>query len=132
MSDGVQPTLQGRCLCGACIFELMGEHNWVGNCHCESCRRATASPFTTWLGQENGRWRLLGDVPLEYESSPGNTRGFCGKCGSPTFYQSERFPNERHFYVALLDHPEDVEPTTHFHADEMLPWIHLSDDLPRQ
>jgi len=46
--------------------------------------------------------------------------------------RSLRFPNETHFYAALLDHPEDVEPSTHFHADEMLPWIHLSDNLPRQ
>jgi hypothetical protein len=48
------------------------------------------------------------------------------------FYQSERFPNEMHFYAALLDHPASLEPSTHFHADEMLPWIHLSDNLPRQ
>lgn len=132
MSGGAQSTVQGRCLCGACRFELAGPPNWVGHCHCQSCRRATASPFTTWLGQENGSWKFLGDTPVSYESSPGNTRGFCGKCGSPMFYRSERFPNETHFYAPLLNRPEDVEPRVHFHADEMLPSIHLSDDLPRQ
>ena len=132
MSSKVQHTIRGRCLCGACAFELIGGPNWVGHCHCESCRRATASPFTTWIGQENGYWKFLGDMPVSYESSSGNTRGFCGKCGSPMFYQSERFPNEMHFYAALLDHPGNIEPSTHFHADEMLPWIHLSDNLSRQ
>jgi hypothetical protein len=132
MSSNTQHTIRGRCLCGACVFELIGGPNWVGHCHCESCRRATASPFTTWIGQENGYWNFLGDMPVRYESSSGNTRGFCGKCGSPMFYQSERFPNEIHFYAALLDHPGNIEPSTHFHADEMLPWIHLSDNLPRQ
>lgn len=131
MSDQVMPTIRGRCLCGACLFELSGSPNWVGHCHCESCRRATASPFTTWIGQENGRWRFLGDMPVSFVSSPGNTRGFCGKCGSPMFFRAQRFPNEVHFYAALLDHPESVEPSTHFHADEMLPWIHLCDNLPR-
>jgi hypothetical protein len=48
------------------------------------------------------------------------------------FYRSERFPNETHFYAALLDHPENIEPSAHFHADEMLPWVHLSDNLPRK
>jgi hypothetical protein len=48
------------------------------------------------------------------------------------FYRSERFPNETHFYAALLDFPQDVEPSTHFHSDEMLPWVHLTDNLPRQ
>ncbi|KKB11523.1 hypothetical protein VE25_12035 [Devosia geojensis] len=126
MADDPLPTLQGRCLCGACTFELTGPPNWVGHCHCQSCRRATASPFTTWIGQENGSWRFTGTAPVVYQSSPGATRGFCGNCGSPMFYQSERYPNERHFYAALLDHPERVEPTKHFHADEKLPWVHLS------
>ena len=103
------------------MFELIGDPNWVGHCHCESCRRATASPFTTWIGQENGSWKLHGDTPVSRESSPGNTRGFCGKCGSPMFFKSVRFPDEMHFYAALLDQPEDIEPRAHYHADEMLP-----------
>ena len=75
---------------------------------------------------------VSGDRPVSYKSSSGNTQGFCGKCGSPMFHQSEQFPNEMHFYVALLDQPAYIEPTTHFHADELLPWIRLSDNLPRQ
>ena len=46
------------------------------------------------------------------------------------FYETKQSPNERHFYAALLDHPENLEPSTHSHVDEMLPWIHLSDNLP--
>ena len=30
-----------------------------------------------------------------------------------------------------LDTPESVEPEDHVWADRMLPWIHLSDGLPR-
>jgi len=122
--------LRGRCLCGACTFELIGKQNWVGHCHCDSCRRATASPMTTWIGQENGRWRFTGAEPAKYESSPGNTRGFCPTCGSPFYYLSRRYPDETHFYAALLDHPEDVEPDRNFHIDEMLPWMKLAHDLP--
>jgi hypothetical protein len=132
MSNEAPEILRGRCLCGACAFELRGGPNWVGHCHCGSCRRATASPFTTFIGQENGRWAFLGDTPVSYESSPGVTRGFCGKCGSPMFYRAVRFPNEVHFYAALLDHPESVQPSVHYHAAEMLPWVHLSDELPRK
>lgn len=133
LAEGVQATMQilsGHCLCGACRFELSGAHNWVGHCHCESCRRATSSPFTTWIGQENGRWRWSGKQPVRYASSAGNIRGFCGTCGSPMFFVSDRFPTETHFYAALLDRPEDVAPTIHFHADERLAWVHLADGLP--
>ncbi len=47
------------------------------------------------------------------------------------FYRSTRYPNETHFYAALLDQPGNIKPSAHFHTDEMLPWIHLADDLPR-
>ncbi|WP_172297508.1 GFA family protein [Pseudoruegeria sp. HB172150] len=132
MTEDGQEVVQGHCLCGACTFELTGPHNWVGHCHCESCRRATASPFTTWIGQENGRWSFTGTEPVAYASSAGNTRGFCGTCGSPMYYRSERYPNEVHFYAALLEDPEAVEPAAHFHAGEMLRWVHLADSLPRK
>ncbi len=132
MAIETQAIRRGHCLCSACSFELMGEPNWVGHCHCQSCRRATASPFTTWIGQENGFWRFTGVAPVVYPSSPGATRGFCRTCGSPMFYQSQRYPNERHFYAALLDHPERIEPAAHFNAAEMLAWIHLADGLPRR
>lgn len=36
----------------------------------------------------------------------------------------------RHFYAALLENGAPVAPTIDFHADEMLPWVHLSDGLP--
>lgn len=132
MVGETQPIIRGWCLCGACSFELVGKHNWVGHCHCESCRRATSSPFTTWIGQQNGFWRFTGAQPVEYASSPGTMRGFCGTCGSPLFYRSDRYPNETHFYAALLENPAGVEPGAHFNADEMLAWIHLADHLPRR
>lgn len=70
----------------------------------------------------------MGQAPISYQSSPGNTRGFCATCGSPIFFRSDRFLNETHFYAALLDDPEAVKPTTHFHIGEKLSWIHLADN----
>lgn len=130
MTTSQSQTLTGHCLCGAVTFELRGPHAWVGHCHCESCRRATASPFTTWIGQSDGAWEFTGAEPVSYQSSPGNTRGFCGTCGAPAYFKSDRFPGEMHFYAALLDNGAPVVPTIHFHNDERLPWVHLSDGLP--
>ena len=128
--DGAPQTLRGHCLCGACRFELYGDHNWVGHCHCESCRRATSSGFTTWIGQENGKWAFTGEEPVAYSSRPSNARGFCGTCGSPMYFRSDRYPNEMHFYAALLIDPNGVVPERHYHGDEKLAWVHLSDGLP--
>ena len=46
-------------------------------------------------------------------------------------YRATLFPNETHFYAASLDDPTRFTPTRHYHAGEALPWVHLSDSLPR-
>ena len=51
---------KGRCLCGRVSFEYHGPEIWRGHCHCESCRRNTSSPFTTWFGVSNSAYRFTG------------------------------------------------------------------------
>ncbi|MDT8854546.1 GFA family protein [Paracoccaceae bacterium Fryx2] len=103
---------------------------WQAHCHCESCRRATASGFTSFLGVADGAWRWTGAKPATHGSSPGVWRDFCGTCGTPMAYRATRFPGEMHFYAATLDHPEAFAPTQHVHSAEALPWIALADGLP--
>lgn len=122
----------GRCLCGAVRFAYEGPENWRAHCHCESCRRATSSPFTTFFGVPDGAWRWTGEAPKLYQSSPGVRRWFCGTCGSPMAYGSDRHPGELHFYAASLDDPTDFAPERHVHCDEQLPWIVLADGLARK
>ena len=112
-----EQVLTGYCLCGSCSFELVGRPNWVGHCHCESCRRATSSPFTTWIGHPNGSWSWTGAEPKRFESSLGCIRGFCGNCGSPMFFSSSKFPGETHFYASLLSDPTRAYPTRHYHLE---------------
>jgi hypothetical protein len=125
------PPFTGRCLCGAVTFRGTEPPLWQAHCHCESCRRATASPFTSFLGLQDGTWNWTGAAPRTYQSSPGTFRDFCPTCGTQMAYHSDRIPGERHFYAATLDDPSEFTPTAHDHADEMLPWLHLADDLPR-
>lgn len=122
----------GRCLCGAVSFTYDGPENWRGHCHCESCRRQTASPFTTFMGVPHGAWQWTGAVPKVYESSPGVRRSFCARCGSPVAFEADSFPDEIHFYAALLDTHTDFEPDVHAHWDERVNWVELSDKLPRR
>ena len=46
MSDAKK--LSGHCYCGAIKFEVSGNPVNVGHCHCESCRRHTASAMVTF------------------------------------------------------------------------------------
>lgn len=105
---------------------------WQSFCHCESCRRATSSPVTAFFGIADGHWRWTAEQPATYASSPGVWRDFCPHCGSPMAYRSTRFPGETHFYAASLDDPTIFRPEDHAMSAESLPWLHLSDGLPRK
>ena len=125
-------TRTGRCLCGAVRFEYEGSENWVGHCHCESCRRNCAAPFTTFVGVPRKALRMTGEALAAYDSSPGVRRLFCARCGTPMAYDSvDRYPHEVHVYLVALEDAEGLAPTFHVHAGEQVPWIVLGDDLPR-
>ncbi len=121
----------GRCLCAALRFEARGKPLWIAHCHCESCRRNTGSAFATFVGFAAEGFTFVAGAPETYASSPGVTRSFCGRCGTPLTYRAERYPGEVHVYVCTLDRPQDFVPRAHVHTGEQLPWLHLDDGLPR-
>jgi hypothetical protein len=122
---------KGHCLCGRVTFEYRGPEIWRGHCHCESCRRATSSAFTTFFGVPRNACRFTGAEASIYRSSPGVRRMFCSNCGSPVAFESDCWPDETHFYAACLDDPADFSPEFHVHVAEKLPWVELADRLPQ-
>ncbi|HEY7750559.1 MAG TPA: GFA family protein [Aestuariivirgaceae bacterium] len=125
------PMHSGHCLCGAVGFETSSEPLWVAYCHCASCRRHTGSAVAAFAGFDEQSVRFTRNVPAVYESSPDVWRSFCSICGSPISYRSRRFPNEVHFYVGVMDHPERYRPTAHVYFGEHLPWFDTRDELAR-
>ncbi len=128
---GPHETHEGGCLSGALRFAARGKPLWIAHCHCHSCRRNTGSAFATFVGYQQAQFRIVKGALQSYASSPGVTRGFCGRCGTPLTYASERYPSEVHVYVGTLDRPEAFEPKAHVHVGEQLPWLHMADGLPR-
>ncbi len=120
----------GRCLCGEVRYDFEGPPNWQAHCHCESCRRATSSPFTSYFGVSHGKWRWTGATAAVHASSPGVRRHFCARCGSPMAYEGERWAHEIHFHAASLDDPRAYRPTVHVNWNERLPWVVICDGLP--
>lgn len=123
--------IEGRCLCGAITFAYSGDVNWVLNCHCETCRRATSSPMTTWISVPLENFTLTSGTPSRYSSSPGVSRMFCPTCGTPLSYEGDKMPGEIHLYAASLNDPNAVEPTCHVFESEKLDWFDAHDTLPR-
>ncbi len=121
----------GHCLCGAVRFAAGGEPRWVAYCHCASCRRHTGSPVTCFVNFPKDSVRFEHD-PATYQSSPGVTRSFCSRCGTPIAYQTVKRPGEIDIYVNAFDEPERFRPETHVFFAEHIPWFDTRDELPRK
>ena len=123
---------RGRCLCGTIRFAYEGEENWCTHCHCESCRRQTSSPFTTFVSVSKARFAWSAGEPATFVSSPGVTRSFCRDCGSPMAYENDDYPGEIHLYLAAFEErPGSVTPGKHDFWHERVPWVDVLDDLPK-
>lgn len=125
---------RGTCLCGAVSVTADGAPKWVVNCHCRDCQKATGSAFATYAGFEAGRVTITddrGDSAVERETSPGVHRAFCGTCGTPISYRSDKWPGEIHLFTMLLDDAEVLPPMAHVQMAEAMPWLRLDDGLPQ-
>jgi hypothetical protein len=94
---------RGGCGCGAVRFEMMGEPEVVGTCHCTDCRKATGCAYFYY-----------GDWPRSAFTSSGNTsefkgRSFCPICGFRVFHLSDE--KAEIMLGALDDAPGDLAPT---------------------
>ncbi|PWV98985.1 hypothetical protein DFR52_104276 [Hoeflea marina] len=123
--------LTGRCLCGGVKLKIHGAIIGANHCHCESCRRATSSPVTSFFTVATGDGELEGDAVRFFASSAGVRRGFCGNCGSPLSYESDQRPGEIDFYVMLLEEPAAITMRQHDHWGERVGWLTVADDLPK-
>ena len=128
MGAGKTEATTGRCLCGDIRFEYRGVPIETSHCHCESCRRHTSSPVSTFVVIDKGSFRYARGTPVAYASSPGVERTHCGRCGSPISYENK---NEFALYACTLDDPSAVTPTYHCFTAEQMPWLEIADALPR-
>ena len=123
--------MQGGCLCGAVRYAVEGPPLSAGVCHCETCRRAASAPRLPFVGVLSAGFRFTRGAPVDYPSSPGVTRSFCGKCGSPLPYRRNDAPDELDVMTVSLDDPNAVPPTFHVWVSEALAWDEIAGPLPQ-
>ena len=128
MSD---PAFTGHCYCGAVTFEISGKSNWVGHCHCESCRRHSGSAMTTFAGFDEEQVKFTGAAPRQHHSGDGVTRSFCGQCGSPVAYQADFQPGRIHLQLGLFDDIESLPADDHSFRNEKSSWLRADEHLPK-
>ena len=123
--------IHGSCLCGEIAFELTGAAEFMNHCHCRMCRKASGASYGTFLHAQGKdfRWTRGSEAIKAYESSPGNFRPFCSKCGSrvPVL---ENDGAEVIIPAGALDGDPLARPVVHYHVASRAPWDEITDGVP--
>ena len=122
----------GACMCGAIQFSFTGEHRFVAECVCRSCRVAHGASAVAWLGVNNDQFRIdTGHNNLKwYQSSAASERGFCSECGTRLFFRSTRWAGETHMTLANLHDPDQFKSRGISFAEETPAWTCLAASAP--
>lgn len=123
----------GGCHCGNIRYESSQPPIGSGFCHCRICQRSAGAPVNAWTAFPEGSVRFTRGQPRWYASSKIAERGFCENCGTSLTYRLMK-PNPATYFVVstpTLDNPLLVAPTWHGGIESQLPWLQISDDLPR-
>lgn len=126
-----ETSMTGRCLCGAVRYRSGPLLYPATLCHCESCRRASGAHVVAWATVGIDGFEYTTGKPVDYSSSLGVIRQFCGRCGTPlTFRRADR-ATEVDIGVATFDRPSAGAPVDHVWMEDALPWDRPSDGLPQ-
>jgi hypothetical protein len=122
---------EGGCQCGAIRYRAEGEPLLAALCHCSSCRRASAAPATAWAMFPEAQVKFLKDRPTLYASSAEGRRGFCPRCGTQVSFTASFLPGLIDLTIGSFDAPESLPPVLHYWDSKRLPWLKITDGLPR-
>lgn len=120
-------------MCGAVRYEIEGELGPIMFCHCRRCRKAVGTAFQAAAPIRKDELRLLSgsEKLVDFESSPGVYRVFCGACGSPLYSKRDTMPDTLRLRLGTLDMPVTGKPTAHIFVADKAEWYEICDDLPQ-
>jgi hypothetical protein len=115
--------VSGGCYCGYIRYQITGDIESAGLCHCENCRKAIGAQAVAWILLKKDRFSLQEGELLRYETDTKAWRGFCPKCGTSISYESPKRPDEIDITTGSLDSPNKFPPEWDAFDDEKVSWV---------
>jgi hypothetical protein len=122
---------QGSCLCGSVTYQITGKVGDIVHCHCETCRKAHGSAFSSVAAVNDTDFELSGREHLKsFESSKGKHRYFCSNCGTQIYAKRDNTP---HIILRLgsLDDDPDAKEKNHIWVSQKASWFSIDSQLPQ-
>lgn len=123
-------TVAGGFFCGAVRYEAQGAPSNTMVCHCQTCRRVAGAPVVAWVTFDKSAFRFVKGKPASFKSSAPVRRTFCGACGTPLTYESDKYPETIDITTCSLDQPAAFPPTHHSWLSHDVAWVKFGDGLP--
>ncbi len=116
-----------QCACGAVKFEFDTDPDFIANCHCLDCKRASGGEMATFFGVPQDDFTVVAGKPKAHhyvaESGKGLDRNFCPDCGSRLFTTNlDSFPGLVFVMLGSLDRPELIAPKLEMFTKRRLKW----------
>jgi hypothetical protein len=123
--------LTGECLCKSVRFEIDSKLGPVIYCHCSMCRRGSGSAFASNASVDANAFRIAaGEEHIaEYQSSPGNFRAFCSRCGSLLYGRMDAYPQIRRVRLGSLADDPGRRSIAHIWVGSKSTWFEITDKL---
>jgi hypothetical protein len=114
--------VSGGCQCGAVRYRATQMLDNAHLCHCRMCQKAVGNIFAALVAAPNEALRWTRGAPSVWRSSEHVERGFCGKCGTPIFYND--VTNDRiNLTIGSLDDPAAFPPLAQFGSESRVRWF---------
>ena len=74
---------------------------------------------------------VIADLPGAFIEAGGVRRWNCSACGSPLGAAFDYLPAHVYVPLGIIDQAATLAPVLHSHHASRMPWLHISDNLPR-
>jgi hypothetical protein len=118
----------GRCACGAVTFAFDTDPDFVAECHCLDCKKASGGEAAVFFAVPEADFTLTSGSTksFSYIANSGKKleRNFCPNCGARLYTSNlETFPATIFVQIGSLDHPEFIKPKLEMFTARRLGWV---------
>jgi hypothetical protein len=125
----IDKTLTGGCQCGAVRYRASAMLDNAHLCHCRMCQKAMGNLFAALVAAPRDALAWTRGRPSVCRSSEHVERGFCGRCGTPLFYDDVR-GNRVNLTMGSLDDPGAFPPLTQIGVEARVAWMPTLGTVP--